>query len=453
MKVGIRLQDTIGRRFAFTTAIAVAVALALNALFVAFAGVWGQPPIDESGLLDRAGDLVRVVEAAPTESRQIIADAASNPAFRVDWYSPGSSVSVMLAAAARLRTVRDVRLEVGGPQRRMVRFGPTYPIPAGMALRYRATEPAEAESLSVELQDGGWVVFTVPQRTWGLNPKLRMSIELAFLVVSIAVVATAAAYQMSRPIRVFSSALRRFGSDPRASPIRESGPRELRETIRAFNAMQAQIQKFVDDRTSMLAAISHDLRTPLTKMRLRGEYIEEPEQQARLFQDVDHMQAMIDSALSFFRDDIRDEESATLDFPELLRTIVDDYTDQGADVVYRGPEHTSFRGRPFALKRAFTNLVDNAVKHGGAAEVEFLCSTQEFSVIVKDPGPGIPPEMFERVFAPFYRMDASRNRSTGGVGLGLTSARAVIRGHGGNIVLRNRESGGLEVQVTLPVTT
>jgi signal transduction histidine kinase len=203
----------------------------------------------------------------------------------------------------------------------------------------------------------------------------------------------------------------------------------------------------------MLAAISHDLRTPLTKVRLRGEYIEDKEQQARLFHDVDHMQAMIDSALSFFRDDIRDEKTTTFDFPELLRTIVDDYSDQGSAVVYHGPEHTPFRGRPFALKRAFTNLVDNAVKHGGAAEVELLCTLREFSVAVRDNGPGIPPEMFERVFAPFYRLDASRNRATGGVGLGLTSARDVIRGHGGDIALRNRASGGLEVEVTLPLTT
>jgi signal transduction histidine kinase len=452
MKIRIRLQDTIGRRFALTTAVAVAVALGLNALFGAFAGVWGRPSIDQTGLLDRAGDLVRVVEAAPVESRQTIAAAASNPALRVDWYAPASSVSIVLDAAARLGTLRDPRLDVVGHQRRMVRFGPRNPLPAGMAFPRGAVELADAESLSVELQDGGWAVFTVPQRTWGLDSRVRTGIGLAFLVLSIAVVATAAAYQMSRPIRDFSSALLRFGSDPRASPIPESGPRELRETIRAFNAMQAQIQKFVDDRTSMLAAISHDLRTPLTKMRLRGEYIEDPEQRARLFRDVDHMRAMIDSALSFFRDDIQDEESATFDFPELLRTIADDYIDQGADVVYRGPGRTPFRGRPFALKRAFTNLVDNAVKHGGAAEVELRCTPREFSVMVRDAGPGIPAEMFERVFAPFYRLDASRNRSTGGVGLGLTSARAVLRGHGGDIVLRNRVSGGLEVEVTLPVT-
>jgi signal transduction histidine kinase len=137
---------------------------------------------------------------------------------------------------------------------------------------------------------------------------------------------------LSRPIREFTEALRRFGTAPRAWPIPEAGPRELRSSIGAFNALQAQIQKFVDDRTAMLAAISHDLRTPLTKMRLRGEFVEDDEQRARLFPDVDDMQAMVDLALAYFRDDFQGEETTTFDFPEMLRTIADDYTDQGSEI-------------------------------------------------------------------------------------------------------------------------
>jgi signal transduction histidine kinase len=451
MKIGLRLHDTIGRRFALTIAVTVAVALGLNGLFITFAGVWGHPSIDRTGLLDRAGDLVRVLEAAPVDLREALAGAASNPAFRVDWYASNSSVSIMLGAAARLK-MPDPEVRFVDQPRRTVHFDAENPVPSDAGLPDGPLRNPNVPSLSVELKDGSWTVFTAPRRTWGLGQPARAGVGLAFLIVSIVAVSTVAAYQMSRPIRQFAFALRRFGSDPRASAIPESGPRELRETIQAFNAMQAQIQKFVEDRTAMLAAISHDLRTPLTKVRLRGEYIEDKEQQARLFDDVDTMQAMIDSALSFFRDDIRDERTTTFDFPELLRTIVDGYSDQGSEVVYHGPEHTGFRGRPFALKRAFTNLVDNAVKHGGASEVELVCTPRGFSVVVRDSGPGIPPEMFERVFAPFYRLDPSRNRATGGVGLGLTSARAVIRGHGGDIALRNRAPGGLEVEVTLPLT-
>jgi signal transduction histidine kinase len=179
--------------------------------------------------------------------------------------------------------------------------------------------------------------------------------------------------------------------------------------------------------------------------------VEDEEQRARLFRDVDEMQAMIDSALAFFRDDFRGEETTTFDFPELLRTIAEDYSDQGSEVTYSGEEHVSFCGRPFALKRAFANLVDNVVKYARAPQLELCCSGQRFVVLVRDSGPGIPPEATEKVFAPFYRLERSRNRSTGGAGLGLTSAQAVIRGHGGEIRLRNRPTGGLEVEVTLPV--
>jgi signal transduction histidine kinase len=160
---------------------------------------------------------------------------------------------------------------------------------------------------------------------------------------------------------------------------------------------------------------------------------------------------MVHSALAFFRDDFQAEETTTFDFAELLRTISEDYSDQGCAISYSGTEHVAFRGRPLALKRAFTNLIDNAVKYGRAPEVELCCSAQRFIVVVRDAGPGIPAEAAEKVFAPFFRLERSRNRATGGVGLGLTSAQAVVRGHGGEIVLRNRSTGGLEVEVALPV--
>ncbi len=201
----------------------------------------------------------------------------------------------------------------------------------------------------------------------------------------------------------------------------------------------------------MLAAISHDLRTPLTRMRLRAEFIEDEDQRSRLCRDVDNMQTMIESALSFFRDDSKDEETTSFDFPELLRTIADDYGDQGVAVPYHGPVRTSFRGRPFALKRAFTNLIDNAIKYAGAPEITLQYAARSICVVVCDRGPGVPEDQAEQVFAPFYRLERSRNRTTGGVGLGLTAARAVIRNHGGDITLHNRSEGGLEVRVNLPL--
>jgi signal transduction histidine kinase len=360
---------------------------------------------------------------------------------------------VMLNEAANLRTPSDFPgFDSDEHQRRLVYFTSENDGPLRAGLTADRTVPPHAYFLSVELGDGSWVLFTAPNRVWGVGQRGRLGVGLALLLVSIIAVSAVATYQLSHPITQFTEALRRFGTDPRAASIPETGPRELRASIGAFNAMQAQIQRFVDERTAMLAAISHDLRTPLTKIRLRGEFIEDEDQRARLFKDVDDMQAMIDSALAFFRGDFQGEETTSFDFPELLRTIANDYGDQGFEVSYTGAQHVAFRGRPLALTRAFTNLVDNAIKYGRDPELELRCSEKWITVIVRDTGPGIPAEAAEQVFAPFYRLERSRNRATGGVGLGLTSARAVIRAHGGDISLRNRPTGGLEVQVTLPVT-
>jgi signal transduction histidine kinase len=201
----------------------------------------------------------------------------------------------------------------------------------------------------------------------------------------------------------------------------------------------------------MLAAISHDLRTPLTRVRLRGEYIEDPEQQQRLFRDVDDMQKMIDGALAFFRDDAAEEPMTVFDLPQVLLTIVNDYADQGVEVLYAGPTHVSYNGRPLALKRAFTNVIENAVKYGSSPSIEFTHTDTALTIAIRDRGPGIPAEDLARVFRPYYRQDKSRNRTTGGVGLGLAVAQAIVHGHAGEIRLENRPGGGLEGRITLPL--
>jgi signal transduction histidine kinase len=279
----------------------------------------------------------------------------------------------------------------------------------------------------------------------------RWVIWLCFLAVSITIVTWFAARQFSKPIERLAAAVRQFGLNPRAPPIAETGPRELQEVVKTFNAMQAQIQKFVAYRTMMLAAISHDLRTPLTRMRLRGEFIDDQEQQARLFRDVDEMQNMIDEALAFFRDDATAEATTTFDLPHVLLTIANDYADQDIDIAYAGPVHAVYRGRPFALKRAFTNLIDNAAKYAKSPEIELSCEDTALVVAIRDRGPGIPADAIDNVFRPYYRVDKSRNRSTGGVGLGLTVAQAIVQGHGGEIILKNRPEGGLEARIVLPV--
>ena len=214
--------------------------------------------------------------------------------------------------------------------------------------------------------------------------------------------------------------------------------------------MQAKIQQFIAERTHMLASISHDLRAPLTRIRLRCEFIEDIEQQRKLIRDTDEMQSMINSALGFFRDEALQEQATSFDLSELLQTVIDDYSDQGIVVDFAGPPHLVFFGRPVGIKRITANLLENAVKYAKRPCIKLSSDTCSVRIEVSDEGPGIPESELENVFSPFFRLEPSRNRNSGGVGLGLSSARAMSRLHGGELLLRNRCGGGLVAHVELP---
>jgi signal transduction histidine kinase len=451
MKIVAWPRDTIASRFIWTVVLAVVVALALVRLFFVFGGVWANEPLDHSILRARAADVVRVIEAAPSQLRPTLAAAAATKEVAVDWYDAGSPVSAMLWRDSGLLKNKPLqRRLLGDLQRTSVVFEPKSAIRPPLAFSRDQPRYAAAYFLSVQLRDRSWLVFSVPHRTWGLPDLQRWAVWLTFVTLSTATVCAIATRRFVRPIKQLAAAVRRFGVNPQAPPLAESGPQEFRDVIRAFNTMQAQIQKFVAYRTMMLAAISHDLRTPLTRVRLRGELIDDEIQQARLFRDVDEMHTMVDGALAFFRGDADEEATTTFDLAGVLQTIANDYADQGIAIGYVGPAHAVYCGRPFGLKRAFTNLIENAVKYGTPPEIELCCREKSVTVAVRDQGPGIPPDALARVFAPFFRVDRSRNRATGGVGLGLTAAQAIISGHGGDITLSNQHAGGLEALVTLP---
>lgn len=453
MKPSAWLKDTIALRFAATITLAVIVTLTLVRLFFVFGGNWAQPEIAESGLPGEVAGIVRVIEAAPPQIRQTLLTEASTSKFRSDWYDATSQVSAGLAQASDDEAAKHLMEEILDDAHRSVRiFRPDDQVSAMPALSKLRTDHPKSFFLAIKLKDDSWLVFTSFNRTWGLNREKRWLIWVVLSALSTAVVSAIAARRLSRPIKQFADSVRIFGLNPQAPALVETGPQELRQVIRTFNAMQAQIQKFIAYRTTMLAAISHDLRTPLTRMRLRGEYIEAEEEQKKLFHDVDEMQAMVDGALAFFRDDASDEATTAFDLPGVLRTIANDYADQGIEIDYAGPAHTTCHGRPFALKRAFTNVIENAIRYATPPEIELSCDGNTVIVAVRDRGPGIPSEALDRVFTPYYRLDKSRNRMTGGVGLGLTAAQTIIRGHGGEITLINRPGGGLEARVALPLT-
>lgn len=433
-------RDTVARWIALTILIAMLTALAFNALFVQLAGVWARPPLGETGLLEKVAVIVRMIEAAEPSQRPQLTQAVGDDSFNVSWSATRAGIDVPILEDPGFHSDQVFKQLLKGPERRMEAYEPSdWPGPGG---HY---------ALVVQLVDQSWLMFSAPSRSWGLAEGPRSLVVLMLVLISTALVTLIATRRLARPLQHFAQGVRRFGADFRAPPIEPVGPHEIRQAILAFNGMQAQLQHFIQDRTQMLAAISHDLRAPLTRLRLRGEFIEDADQQHRLFRDVDEMQAMINTALEFFRDDARLEQATQLDLAELLQTLIDDYRDQSIDITFNGPPRLVYFGRPLGLKRVMTNLMDNAIHYGLAPEIELQHSPGQVTVRVLDRGPGIPQEQHEQVFLPFFRLEGSRNKSTGGVGLGLSTARAIVLEHGGTLTLENRPCGGLAAVVVLPV--
>ncbi len=308
------------------------------------------------------------------------------------------------------------------------------------------------------------VAVHLPDDTW-LNVRLRLRPVLfwnsptflaAFVLMTIAaaLLSVWAVRRLTGPVATLAAAAERLGRDVNAPPLPEVGPSEVRTAAVAFNTMAARIRRFVQDRTFLIAAIGHDLRTPITRMKLRAEFIEDDELRGKFLADLDELEAMVAATLAFGRDASRAEPVVALDLPALLRTVVDEASDAGPigaePLRYDGPEHMVVQARPVALKRAIANLVGNAVKYAGGAQVALRRGAGTVTVFVDDDGPGIPPDELERVFDPFYRVEASRNRETGGTGLGLSIARNILRAHGGDVVLGNRNGQGTRATITLP---
>jgi signal transduction histidine kinase len=274
---------------------------------------------------------------------------------------------------------------------------------------------------------------------------------LTALSIIIGGVAWWGVHKATRPLSVFASAAERLGVDVNAEPLPEDGPSEVLRATNAFNTMQTRIKRFIQDRTQMLAAISHDLRTPITRLRLRAEFVEDEQQRKKMLSDLDEMEAMIGATLTFARDDAANEAVESVDIAAIVASLCSDHVAAGLDVTYTGPDSFGLIARPLALKRAINNFVDNAVKYGKVARVSLAPVHEELAIFIDDEGPGIPISDKERVFAPFMRLETSRSRETGGTGLGLTIARNAIRSMGGDVELINRPEGGLRVKVTLPL--
>lgn len=310
--------------------------------------------------------------------------------------------------------------------------------------------------VSLRLPSGEWLNLGIqvpPPRPWHSETFL-----VSFLVMSVAggLLILWAVRRLTAPVRALADAADRLGRDVNADPLPENGPSEVATAARAFNTMAERIRRFVGDRTQLLAAVSHDLRTPITRLRLRAEFMEDDDQRRRMLADLDELEAMVNATLAFGRDATASEPAGPVDLAALVNTVLTEAGDTRPELPaealsYAGPDHLTITARPVALKRALTNLVANALNYGGTARVHLMPPEDgQVALHVDDDGPGIPPDELERVFLPFQRLEPSRNRETGGMGLGLPITRNIARAHGGDVTLQNRSVGGLRATLTLP---
>jgi signal transduction histidine kinase len=308
---------------------------------------------------------------------------------------------------------------------------------------------AEFYDAKVKFPDGYSAVFRVTRYSRGAPLPRGLFMNLALLVIVMSIALWVVARSITRPLSDLARAADSVGRDLRQPKLVERGAREIRNAAHAFNTMQDRMQRYLDSRSRVLAAMSHDLKTPLTRLRLQVEMLDDSAAQVKLGRQLDEMESMVHGALALFRGLDDNEAFTPVDINEMLATLQSEFAEMSAQVLVQGHAARSILGKPQALRRCLTNLIANAIKFGSQATVIVEDGTA-LVIRIRDEGPGIPDEELERVFEPFYRLESSRNRDTGGSGLGLSIARDVIQAHGGSLILQNLPVRGLEAIVSLP---
>ncbi len=392
--------------------------------------------------VDRLADAVRLLENDVPRRAQTIEGLAAR-GLRVTQidddavYANVPRGQIQMSLASRLGAVRELRSAGGG-----MMHG---------AMGRAAQNGGAARSFDVRLRDGQWVRITELAEA---EPPPALSDEVIVrLLVTLAIVVAVvmlAVRQATRPLQRLAQAADALGRDLDAAPLVDSGPSETRQAAQAFNRMQERIKRLIDERSRALAAVSHDLRTPLTRLRLRTELVADEPLREQMAADLDAMAAMLDATLDYLRGLHDSEAPRLIDIDALVQSIADDCAVLGKTIACEGRAVAPYRGRLSALRRALQNLIDNAIKYGHGARLRVADGADALSLIVEDDGPGIPEAELARVGQPYYRPDASRSRTTGGVGLGLSIANDIAHLHGGRLQLANRPTGGLCATLVLP---
>lgn len=374
---------------------------------------------NHSALIQKIANVVYLIEATPVNNRHAAIAALDDPAVHVTLTEkPQSSFQYNQASYWKMIHALENNLH--------------------------------AYFVSIQLDNNEWLNVKATLYTrFVLNQLLFIAIEL--IVFSAILVAFLSINRFTIPLKKIKSSAEQLGIDlEETKPFAVYGPKVVREASTALNQMRDRIMQLVHNRTQLLASISHDLRTPIARAQLRAQFIEDSKYKTQLLNDLSEMEHMIAETLSFAREDSRREEMKNLDLVSLLISICDDASDMGHDVVFKAnAQRIAYVGRPIALKRAFTNLINNAIRYAGNAVVTIEHHAKFISIVIEDNGPGVSEAELEKVFEPFYRAEQSRSRDTGGVGLGLSVTRDIIFAHHGKIKLSNKKPHGLLATIKL----
>ncbi len=413
-------------------------------------------------IAQRFASIVELMDTLPATQRQLILQSLNTSTLRIGLESaPRLSASSTDPHAAHLRALlsrqlgqRPVNVAILGwedaPPLSMPGMPGMHHMPHGPANRMVMASGPAAFHIEVQLSDGDWVgmVQELPQDHFLLPGKLLSA--LAILLLSVVGLSLWAVRWVTRPLVALGDAAEALGRDITRPPlIQDEGPKEVQRAAQAFNTMQERIANYIQDRERFLAAVSHDLKTPITRLRLRAELMDDNLLRDKILRDLNDMETLTTAALDFIRGEQQREDAKPVDIMALLESLQEGRQAMGQKVNLSG-NAAPYRSQPMALRRCLENLIDNAIKYGEEAEMVVEDTDQQLVIRIADHGPGIPEQQLNQVFEPFYRIEESRSRETGGVGLGLSIASSIARAHGGNLTLRNRPEGGLEAILVLP---
>lgn len=390
----------------------------------------------EASLAERLVSIKRSVAAAPPDQREALAHELSSGPVEAHWSLSKGAVAGGPGVAAWSGLYSQIRTLAGYSERGDVVLG--------------TSADQHVALLSLRLSDGSWLNVSLFAASHAHTSSRGTLLSTSLMAVGILLLSLLLARWLTRPIREIAGAVTRLSPEDAASAVPESGPREVRHLARAFNDMSQRIADLIKRRTQALAAVSHDMRTPLTRLRLRLDDVPNADLQKAMAADIDEMEQMVEATLSYMNGNKPDEPVRAIDLVALLDTIVNDARDMGHDAELQGIAHVVVNTRMIGTKRAFTNLISNGLRYGTQVRVGVHRRDAEVVVVIDDNGPGIPADKLDLVLEPFVRLEDSRNVATGGVGLGLTIAKSNIEANGGRLVLANGADGGLSATVILP---